>query len=264
MTQNLKNMDIQIELGGRRYRSNLSDGLDISIPLKPAGPRAWYVDALRITPVKSVQFNGSVADGGDVNFNQIEFNPHGHGTHTESIGHITKEVISINTVLTKFFFEASLITVRPDIYTGTEQPFRKTGDLIITLNCLQQAASQWTEALVIRTLPNGVEKKTRNYSNTNPPYFDPEAIAFLRKHGVKHLLTDLPSVDRESDGGKLLAHRAFWQGGNPDDEFCTISEMVYIDNEIRDGHYLLNMQIAPFENDASPSKPVLYPLTAID
>ena len=38
----------------------------------------------------------------------------------------------------------------------------------------------------------------------------------------------------------------------------TITEMIYVPNEISDGLYVLNLQIAPFENDASPSKPVLY------
>ncbi len=254
-------MDIEIQLGGQKYVTNLRHGLDISIPLTSDGPRAWYVEPLQIKPVQNAQFNGSVAAGGDVNFNQIEFNPHGHGTHTESIGHITKEVVSINQVLAQFFFEATLITVTPETFSGIEQPFRKTSDHIITRSILEKSAKDWKEAVVIRTLPNSVDKKTRNYSNTNPPYFDPEALTFLRKHGVKHLLTDLPSVDRESDGGKLLAHRAFWMGNNPNDDQCTISEMVYVNNEINDGHYLLNIQIASFENDASPSKPVLYPLS---
>jgi hypothetical protein len=30
---------------------------------------------------------------------------------------------------------------------------------------------------------------------------------------------------------------------------------------VKDGSYILNLQIAPFENDASPSKPVLYKIT---
>ena len=34
--------------------------------------------------------------------------------------------------------------------------------------------------------------------------------------------------------------------------------MIYVPNDIDDGMYLLNLQIASFENDASPSKPVLY------
>ena len=48
---------------------------------------------------------------------------------------------------------------------------------------------------------------------------------------------------------------------NKDARFnCTITEMIYVNEEIHDGSYLLNLQFASFENDASPSKPVLYSL----
>ena len=77
--------------------------------------------------------------------------------------------------------------------------------------------------------------------------------------GVKHLLIDLPSVDRESDGGVLAFHHAFWEVPNNPNHERTITEMVYVPTEIKDGNYLLNLQMAPFENDASPSRPVLYP-----
>jgi hypothetical protein len=39
---------------------------------------------------------------------------------------------------------------------------------------------------------------------------------------------------------------------------CTITEFIYVPNKVKDGSYILNLQIAPFENDATPSKPVLY------
>ena len=39
---------------------------------------------------------------------------------------------------------------------------------------------------------------------------------------------------------------------------ATITEMVFIPDTIRDDYYLLNIQIAPFEIDVSPSNPVLY------
>ena len=38
---------------------------------------------------------------------------------------------------------------------------------------------------------------------------------------------------------------------------ATITEFIYVTNEIFDGDYLLNLQFAPFENDAAPSRPVL-------
>ena len=114
------------------------------------------------------------------------------------------------------------------------------------------------EALVIRCLGNGPAKLHTNYSNTNPPYIAAEAIEWLNEIGVQHLLIDMPSVDREQDGGALAAHHAFWQYPANTQFHKTITEMIYVANEIEDGTYLLNLQIAPFENDASPSKPILY------
>lgn len=74
----------------------------------------------------------------------------------------------------------------------------------------------------------------------------------------------MPSVDKEHDEGKLLAHKAFWNvkdtlNLNSDARLsATITEMIYVPDEIEDGNYILNLQIASFENDASPSKPILY------
>lgn len=254
-------MKIEIELGNQTFKADLSQPIDISIPLHPDGPRAWYVDKMSIEPVMTDRFTGSVAKGGAVNFRNIFFNPHGHGTHTETVGHIDNEIVSINKTLKTFFFEARLITIKPKPFAGNEEQYKKHGDLIITKSDIEKALDEKTaDALIIRTVPNTSEKLSKNYSNTNPTYFEAAALAFMRDKGVKHLLTDLPSVDREEDGGKLLAHRAFWHGNRPDDIKCTISEFIYVHDSITDGSYLLNLQIAPFENDASPSKPVLYKL----
>ena len=118
-----------------------------------------------------------------------------------------------------------------------------------------------TEGVIIRTLPNGIDKKARNYSGQNPAYLDSGAVQFLVENGCKHLVLDLPSVDRESDEGRLLGHKAFWTfPENPRME-CTITELAYIPTDVKDGLFLLNLQVAPFENDAAPSRPVLYPLS---
>ena len=114
------------------------------------------------------------------------------------------------------------------------------------------------DAIVIRTLPNLEDKKSMKYSNTNPPYLLEEAAIYLREKGIKHLLIDLPSVDKEKDEGKLLAHNAFWNTAGEIRMNATITEFIYVPNSIEDGEYLLNLMIAPFENDATPSKPVLY------
>lgn len=77
-------MIANIEHKGRNFKVDLAAPIDIYIPLSAHGPRAWYVDPMRISPVISQHFTGSIQLGGSVNFNDIYFNPHGHGTHTES------------------------------------------------------------------------------------------------------------------------------------------------------------------------------------
>jgi hypothetical protein len=87
-----------------------------------------------------------------------------------------------------------------------------------------------------------------------------EAALYLVEIGVEHLLIDLPSVDKEKDNGKLLSHNAFWNTQGEVRKQATITEFIFVDNSIKDGLYFLNLQVAPFENDASPSRPVLYKL----
>lgn len=254
-------MIIDFSIKGIGYKCNFNQPLDISIPLHPEGPRAWYVEKMKYEPVMTDRFTGSVELGGAVNFRNVFFNPHGHGTHTETVGHIDEEIVSIHQTLKNFFFPCRLVTVDPKPYSGDEADYVKRGDEVISRKLLEKVISDdFIEAVVVRTVPNTNEKLEKNYSNTNPAFFLPEAMSFLREKGVKHLLTDLPSVDREEDGGLLAAHHAFWKGGRPSDKECTITEFVYVPDEVEDGLYLLNLQIASFENDAAPSKPVLYKL----
>lgn len=249
------------------FEIDLSKPIDISIPLTNTeeNPIAWYIEKPVIEPVVFGDWIGKVSEGkSSTNFNNIFFNPHGHGTHTECLGHITNEFHSINQSLKQFFFFAKLITIEPE---------KIENDLVITKDQVEKAMNISTplnvtiEALIIRTFPNEKDKKSRKYSNTNPPYLSEEAAIFIRESEIQHLLIDLPSVDREHDEGKLLAHKAFWNvedthNLNSEARFeATITEMIFVPNEIEDGNYLLNLQIASFENDASPSKPVLYAIT---
>ena len=116
------------------------------------------------------------------------------------------------------------------------------------------------EAIIIRTLPNHPDKMVRHYGNTNPVYLDAALAGKMANEKIVHLLLDPPSVDREEDGGELKAHRAFWQYPDAPRLDATITEMVYIDNVIPDGLYLLQIQIPALDLDASPSRPFIYPL----
>ncbi|MGF1559844.1 MAG: cyclase family protein [Flavobacteriaceae bacterium] len=231
---------------------DLSKPLDISIPMKgeASNVNAWYIEHPRIEPHKEGEFVGSVAQGSATNFNDIWFNPHAHGTHTECVGHITEDFHSINQSLKRFFFMAEVITIAPEKYQD---------DFVVSRKQLQYAlGDKRREALVIRTLPNTKDKLGKQYSNTNPPYLLEQAAEFLVESGIKHVLIDLPSLDKEKDGGALLAHNAFWNTSGKIRYGATITEFIFVPNSIKDGAYFLNLQVAPFENDASPSRPVLY------
>ncbi len=235
-----------------------TEPIDISISLKEHVPhlKAWYLNSPTILPVMENGFIGSVKDGGVVNFRNIHFNPHGHITHTECLGHITKDVYSINQNLKAYFFKAQLISVEPELKYIEKY---NSEDYVIQLQDLAKNTIQEdVQAIIIRTLPNTYAKKSMNYSDLNPPYLDVETISFFNDNGIKHLLIDLPSVDRESDGGELLFHHAFWGVPNDLDFERTITELIFVDPKIQDGPYILELQTAPFENDATPSRPVLY------
>lgn len=250
-------MFITINHKGKIYKADLGQPLDISIPLRAAKKNvsAWHVEPPKFEPVQMGNWVGDVNSGASVNFRNVFFNPHGHGTHTECVGHISKENYTINQSLKHFFFIAELITFLPE---------KKNGDFIITKKQIETILGEKRpEAIVIRTVPNlPVSKIGAQYSDTNPPYVHHDACHYIQSIGIKHLLIDLPSVDKEKDEGKLLAHRAFWQYPHNTRMDATITELIYVPNTVLDGTYLLNLQIASFENDASPSKPVLYQIIA--
>jgi arylformamidase len=234
--------------------------IDISIPLVSGKENltAWYVDPPRFEPVRANGFIGSVAEGGSVNFKDIYFNPHGHGTHTECLGHITRDVYSVNKSLRTFFWNAQVISVTPETDINLKDGHQ---DRIIRTSAVERAIKgiDTIEALIIRTFPNNKEDKIgKAYSDTNPAYLEIGIVDVLNKLKVKHLLVDLPSVDRESDEGKLAFHHLYWNTSGQPDQSRTITELVFLEDSIEDGAYLLELQVAPFENDASPSRPVLY------
>ncbi|MET2985977.1 cyclase family protein [Aureibaculum conchae] len=237
-----------IQYGSQKLKINLSEPLDISIPLPltrdNVGVLAWNQKSPRLKKMRSIKKKHSS------NFNSIYFKPHAHGTHTECVGHITKEFISLNQSLKQFFFLAEVVTVAPE---------KIDGDFVISKKQIQFVlGNKKREAIIIRTMPNTSDKLKRNYSKTNPPYLLEEAVEHLKNKGIEHLLIDLPSVDKEKDGGKLLAHNAFWNTNGRVRKSATITEFIFVPNSIKDGKYFLNLQIAPFENNASPSKPILY------
>jgi arylformamidase len=252
-------MIARIEHKGRSFSVDLSKPLDISLPVEVgAGQvRAWWVDPVTMEPVRNGATIYAVKEGAPVNFRNVHFNPHGHGTHTESVGHIAPEIHPVGRLFKRHFFTAQVVSLLPE---KRRAPDAKE-DHVITLEQLRNVVNDRPpEALVLRTLPHNDDRGQRDWSGTNPCYLQSTACSWLRSIGVKHLLLDLPSVDREEDGGVLAAHHAFWDFPNTVDLERTITELLHVPREVRDGEYLLELQLANFTNDAAPSRPVLYAL----
>lgn len=243
---------MKLTLNSREF--DLSSPLDISIPMHSGFGQvnAFYAPPFRFSPVKEGDFIGATKLGGAVNFMNIQLNPHGNGTHTECVGHISTEEYSVNECFKDIYTLAELISVYPNM--------RENGDKVIEKHHIESMMSSNKEisSLILRTLPNDIEKTSRNYSGTNPTFLCPEAMTYIYSLGIKHLLVDFPSVDKEQDEGKLSCHKIFWNYPENPRIDCTITELIYVDNAIKDGLYLLSNQIPNIKMDAVPSRPLLY------
>lgn len=251
-------MIVKLIFNNHLYQADVSKPLDISLPLKngSSNPNCYWAESVKMETIRSGDFVGSVQEGGSVNYQKLTVTPHGNGTHTECYGHISADDATIHKCLTEFHFVAQLISIIPEKIAN--------GDLVITRRSIEEKLMGTSaQAVIIRTLPNDDTKRTRQYSGTNPPYLHHDAAKFLADTGVLHLLIDVPSVDRESDEGKLLAHKAFWQLPDRIRKGSTITELIFVNDTIEDGLYLLNLQITSLEMDASLSKPVLYKLKEV-
>lgn len=270
-------MKLKLEIGGKSYAVQLP-ALNLAIPLAFGGdqPSVYGIGPATSEAYEGGGFVGDVRRGGSCNFETLRLMPHCNGTHTECVGHLTAERLSVHRLLSDTLAPATLISLRPrpaeacaDHYDPPFQP----GDRILdreSLEILLEAVeSSWLEALVVRTLPNEPEKMRRDYMAEAPPFFSCDAMRYLRARGVKHLLVDFPSVDRLLDEGKLSAHHIFFglpAGSHeaPAPGGHSITELIYAPAEIPDGPYLLNLQIAAFEADAAPSRPQLFRLAEPD
>jgi arylformamidase len=274
-------MDVYFEHQGLKLRANLADALSIAIPLDFGGPQPNHFGAPRAvaTPVAVGLFTGDTRAGGSVNCETLTLVPHCNGTHTECVGHLTEDRVSVSEVLRGGLALAALISVAPVSASESREstlPRPVPGDRLVTAKALAvaleaalggYAARVAPEALVVRTLPNDASKLTRAYGeNPPPPYFSREAAAWLVTQGISQLVTDLPSMDRSQDEGRLTAHRVFFglpPGSRRAQEAqrarATITELAWIAPTVRDGLYLLDLQLPAFLCDAAPSRPVLFP-----
>ena len=271
-------MNARVTVAGRELTVDLTRGVSLAIPLDFDGPQPRHFGAprARTQPFAVPGFSGSVAQGASCNCSVITLIPHCQGTHTECVGHLTRERHDAWRVVPQGLLPALLVSLTPerasDSPEGTD-PLPRPGDLLITAGALERAWPKALpiepQALIVRTLPNTVDKRSRDYSDAVPPYLSREAAELLLARAISHLVVDVPSIDRAHDEGKLTAHRLFFglaPGENGLDAArraaATVTELAFVPNELADGPYWLQLQVPEIAGDAVPSRPLLYPLRA--
>ena len=250
-------MKSAFKISGKDYTVDLAQPLDISAPISfdGDGMTAFGAEPARREAFCTGDFTGDTRRGGSCNCELYTFSPHLHGTHTECIGHITDERIAVHDVMKESIVPATLVTIAPTAANESYDPTPQAQDAMITRTAIEKtlkAVEGFLDALIIRT----------NYKGA-PPYLSHEAMKFINQLGVKHLLVDMPSVDRLDDDGKLSNHRIFWGVAAGVKNVLipspkTITELIRVPDSVSDGVYILNLQVAPFLCDAAPSRPILY------
>ena len=247
---------LTIEHNSLKYIINTHDAFDLSIPNNFTGNDPTFYDSQQSTniPFSSSQFIGDIKQGGSCNVPVISLNIHCNGTHTECEGHINDSGLSVIDVCPWGFIPAYIISVDTERGNNTNEFYHVSieKDFVITKKSLEGKIDNSPIALIIRTNPNEASKKLRNYDKNTAPFFTHQAIDYITSKGIKHLLVDLPSIDRADDGGHLENHKRFFKYGK------TISELLFIDNALKDGFGFLNIQIPNWSLDAAPSRPIFY------
>ncbi len=267
-------MKIAVEIASQSWHVDPSTPVELAIALDFSGdqPRAFGLPRARAYAVEAGDFVGDTRRGGSANCETVELTPHGNGTHTEGVGHLTEERIAVGDAAPQPLIPAALISapIRRLDQTGESYAGQSAADdQVICRADLEEARkkidldAEFYRALIIRVeLPTA---RLNDYSGKNPPYLTTEAARWLRERRCHHLLVELPSVDRESDGGTLPNHHLFFdvrrgQPADPKSRRRTITEMIAVPPKTPDGPYVLSLRFPRFELDAAPSRPIIYPL----
>lgn len=277
MARNERPQWARLDIDGAVLLADLAAGTSLARVIEFEEPqlRCFAADAPQSRPLVVGDFNGQVARGASCNCSVITLTPHANGTHTEGVGHLTRERLDAHRLVPQRLLVAVLLSVEPELAgdsTESSEPAPLADDLLITRAAMERAWPQPAQprlncrAAVVRTLPNDPHKFVEDRS-AGAPFLSREGMTWLVERGVEHLVLDIPSADRSSDGGELTAHRIFFglprgssalaQAQRRD---CTITELAYVDERIADGWYFLSLQTPAIAGDAVPSRPILYPL----
>jgi len=252
--------------------------IDISNPTRfwnTPSVDAFHLPKAAIEPVRAGDFVGDTLEGGAVNCFSLTVCPHGNGTHTECVGHIVHDRVSVLDCHNGRLLVAELVRVRTVRMSATSEGYEgltEGSDWVVDSTALstELAEREALEALILCVMGPDGQVFDGHFSGQNAPYFTSEAMTLISGALAPsgHLLTNLPSIDREQCGGFTPNHRILW-GLGPKSRCAkdarygsrTLTELIQSDPNCPDGAYVLDLHIAPFDTDAAPSRPILYQRT---
>jgi arylformamidase len=264
------------------FSVDLDRVVDLSVPIRfdQAESRAFSLPPATTGAVTAGAFVGDVRRGGSCNCETHHLTPHADGTHTEGPGHLLSQRVPVR--VDDVVCVAVLVRVKPrplgevaDDHSGNHRDDDEVVDMLglrEAIDAVVVPAGAPAPAAIVIATGSGAQRRAARFSGTNPPYLTVEAATLLRERGFRHVLVDLPSLDREDDGGLLASHRAFFDlptGVRSAEEHNepvsapaprTVTELIAVDDHVAAGLYALFLQVAPIVADAVPSRPLLAPI----
>jgi arylformamidase len=241
----------------------------LALPLEfnASQPQHFGAPAATSAAFRAGSFEGEVSRGASCNCQRITLIPHCNGTHTESVCHLTVAQRPLYDIIPSAPIPALLLTLAPAPQADSGEdslPAPQGGDRLITRSALIKAWRDVTPAPRALLLRTGT-----HWSDPAPPFLSRQLAQELVTRGIEHLVTDLPSVDRLADEGRLTAHRVFFglPAGSTDlaaavRAHCSITELATFPAQLTDGPCALQLQIPMFSGDAVPSRPLHLPYLA--
>lgn len=300
---------LEFELGGVALRADASaataERCALAVaPFEPLRmPRAFGIGRASAAPVCTV------AGGANVNCYTLSCCAHACGTHTETAAHVARagrptlmaldaaEPIGAPCAAAVLALRAVPLRESGDAESQPGECKADAADRVYSAEAARQAAARAAGALaaLAGVLPGRAAEAMRScgavmlrtqaepggyamdYSGSNPPYLTQACVRTLRElfPAARHLVTELPSVDREDDGGPLAAHREWFglparsTGPTAEQEERagteagrTITEMAKL-SACEEGVCVLALQVAPVDMDAAPSAPMVWKVEAV-
>ena len=245
------------------------------------GSGAFHLPKLSTSPFEvSGVFIGDVEQGGSCNVDILHLSPH-KLTHLQTETHIISEGTNISDL---GLIEGFALVVDLSGWMGLEKDETLDSNGRKSTNSISVAQLQYAvdeaigqvlspeqrfNLLAIKTRLS-LDREDTDYTGRDPLHLEPEVAQFIHDYHeivgnpgrqIQTLILDLPSIDREDDGGLLLAHRNYFgiKDGKSQGEKRSLVEFAYL-RGLETGLYYCQIHPYPIQTNAIIVNPVFYPL----